>query len=412
MFWTKSFSELIKISESCASSTVGIAEAQGWRPSMEDAFVVELEQLQGTSVVGVFDGHGGAIVSRYAAQALVAHVAQELLAAEVQGPESLGAALVRALGAVEGALRADLAGQKLEQTGSTAICVAVDKRSIASCWLGDSRAVLSVAGSATPLSFDHRPSMEAERARITRAGAHVFRGRVNGTLAVSRALGDTLYKAVAGLDPGAQPVSAAPECVARPRLDADEFVVVACDGVWEKCTNQQAVAFVRAAYARRLTRPHQIARKLVEWCLLAGSTDNMTAAVYLLNTATLDNLDVETADAQLNSTDLAVPAVFDANAVLKLRRPEVATMSEADVQRFLADLGFHHHVVRPTCYGVPLLSSLIRRPQATFADHHVDGECLLEVSEEEFLDDLRMPLADARFMTLALQWWEKTSRWL
>ena len=37
--FNKSFSDLLEIREASASSAVGLAEAQGWRPTMEDAFV-------------------------------------------------------------------------------------------------------------------------------------------------------------------------------------------------------------------------------------------------------------------------------------------------------------------------------------------------------------------------------------
>lgn len=59
---------------------------------------------------------------------------------------------------------------------------------------GDSRAVISVAGVAEPLSYDHKPANESELRRILAAGGYVEFGRVNGNLALSRALGDFLYK--------------------------------------------------------------------------------------------------------------------------------------------------------------------------------------------------------------------------
>ena len=64
--FNKSFSDLLEIREASASSAVGLAEAQGWRPTMEDAFVMNLDAVPGCSVVAVFDGHGGSTVSAYA----------------------------------------------------------------------------------------------------------------------------------------------------------------------------------------------------------------------------------------------------------------------------------------------------------------------------------------------------------
>lgn len=59
---------------------------------------------------------------------------------------------------------------------------------------GDSRAVASVAGRAVPLSIDHKPMLKEEKERIEAAGGWVQFNRVNGHLALSRALGDFMFK--------------------------------------------------------------------------------------------------------------------------------------------------------------------------------------------------------------------------
>lgn len=59
---------------------------------------------------------------------------------------------------------------------------------------GDSRAVLCQKGKAVPLSFDHKPSDPGELQRITNAGGWVDACRVNGYLALSRAIGDFIFK--------------------------------------------------------------------------------------------------------------------------------------------------------------------------------------------------------------------------
>ena len=59
---------------------------------------------------------------------------------------------------------------------------------------GDSRSVVSVGGKAVELSYDHKPDVVTERKRVMQAGCHVEDGRVNGVIAVSRAIGDWEYK--------------------------------------------------------------------------------------------------------------------------------------------------------------------------------------------------------------------------
>lgn len=73
-------------------------------------------------------------------------------------------------------------------------------------------------------------SLVGEKARITAAGGFVDFGRVNGNLALSRAIGDFEFKKSAGLAPEQQIVTAYPDVVVHEIADDDEFLVVACDG--------------------------------------------------------------------------------------------------------------------------------------------------------------------------------------
>jgi protein phosphatase 2C family protein 2/3 len=109
--------------------------------------------------------------------------------------------------------------------------------------------VLGVKGRAKPLSFDHKPGNEGinlililvvpqrnltcfagEKARICAAGGFVDFGRVNGNLALSRALGDFEFKKSAELSPEQQIVTAFPDVIAHSISSDDEFLVIACDG--------------------------------------------------------------------------------------------------------------------------------------------------------------------------------------
>lgn len=62
-------------------------------------------------------------------------------------------------------------------SGTTALLVLTQRSHIATCSLGDSRAVLCRAGVALPLSCDHKPGLPAERERIERAGGRKERRR-------------------------------------------------------------------------------------------------------------------------------------------------------------------------------------------------------------------------------------------
>ena len=73
---------------------------------------------------------------------------------------------------------------------------------------GDSRAVISTKnGRGIPLTEDHKPKHPKETQRIKNAGGFVENGRVNGSLALSRALGDFKFKNNPNITPDHQAVT-------------------------------------------------------------------------------------------------------------------------------------------------------------------------------------------------------------
>lgn len=87
---------------------------------------------------------------------------------------------------------------------------------------------------------------DRELERIKAAGGFVnFAGRVNGNLNLSRSLGDLKYKQTKQLPPEAQMITAEPDITVNALQPDDEFFILACDGVWDCLTNQEAVDFVR-----------------------------------------------------------------------------------------------------------------------------------------------------------------------
>lgn len=78
--------------------------------------------------------------------------------------------------------------------GCTATVALITSSEIYCCNAGDSRTVLSKGKLAVDLSKDHKPDDVEERRRIYAASSFVEDSRVNGMLALSRALGDFEYK--------------------------------------------------------------------------------------------------------------------------------------------------------------------------------------------------------------------------
>ena len=108
---------------------------------------------------------------------------------------------------------------------------------------GDSRAVASSKGQAIELSEDHKPDLPTERSRVIQAGHIVEDGRVDGIIAISRAIGDWEYKST-NLEASKMAVSSFPE-VRSIEINKDlDFVICACDGIWDCMTSQAACDFV------------------------------------------------------------------------------------------------------------------------------------------------------------------------
>jgi protein phosphatase PTC1 len=89
--------------------------------------------------------------------------------------------------------------------------------------VGDARIVLCRNGRALRLSYDHKGSDEQEGRRVSNAGGLILNNRVNGVLAVTRALGDAYMKDLVTGHPYTT------ETVIQ--HETDEFMILACDGV-------------------------------------------------------------------------------------------------------------------------------------------------------------------------------------
>merc|ERR1711913_112336 len=77
--------------------------------------------------------------------------------------------------------------------------------------IGDSRCIACTNGLAEPLSSDHKPCNDEEKSRIEQAGGFVEFNRVNGNLALSRALGDFVFKMNEKLSQSEQIVTCHPD---------------------------------------------------------------------------------------------------------------------------------------------------------------------------------------------------------
>ncbi len=148
---------------------------------------------------------------------------------------------------LEGYSKAKSPAEKMEGiniangVGCTACVALITPTEIYVANAGDSRSVLSVNKIAIGMSEDHKPDLQRESDRIAKAGGSVEEGRVQGSLNLSRSLGDLEYKQNAKLPPEEQMITAYPDVKKENMSDKTDFLVIACDGVWDCLNNEKAV---------------------------------------------------------------------------------------------------------------------------------------------------------------------------
>ncbi|XP_026893607.1 probable protein phosphatase 1N isoform X1 [Acinonyx jubatus] len=256
----------------------GASAVQGWRAHMEDAHCAWLALPglpPGWAFFAVLDGHGGARAALFGARHLPGHVFEALGTAPDE-PEGVRGALRRAFLNADARLRA--LWPRGEPGGSTAVALLVSPRFLYLAHCGDSRAMLSRAGAVAFSTEDHRPLRPRERERIHNAGGTIRRRRLEGSLAVSRALGDFAYKEAPGRPPELQLVSAEPEVTALARQAEDEFMLLASDGVWDAMSGAALARLVASRLCLGLA-PELLCAQLLDTCLCKGSLDNMTCVL-------------------------------------------------------------------------------------------------------------------------------------
>ncbi|XP_078063979.1 protein phosphatase 1B-like [Mustelus asterias] len=193
----------------------------------------------------------------------------------------------------------ELGNNDMDRSGSTAVALLVSPTHVYFINCGDSRGVLQRGRSVHFSTEDHKPCNPREKERIQNAGGSVMIQRVNGSLAVSRALGDYDYKCVDGKGPTEQLVSPEPEVMVIERSQEDEFVILACDGIWDVMSNEELCVFVRSRL--ELTDDlEKICNLVADTCLYKGSRDNMSIELVCFENAPTPSEEARQREAELD----------------------------------------------------------------------------------------------------------------
>lgn len=272
------------------------------------------------SIFGVFDGHGGNQVAEWIRDNFV----KELLKLKSYKDGDYGQALKENFIKMDELMKTQSVKKDLQKyttdknedagmsgiagfsvgtdadianaVGCTACVCIMTKDEVICANAGDSRAVLCKKGMSVELSYDHKPDNAEEKERITKAGGFVEENRVKGMLNLSRALGDLEYKLDPELSAEDQMITCVPDIKVEKIDKNTEFLIIACDGIWDCLTNQEAVDFVReqAQYLKKKSGSsfklsfiiEKMFEKIVAEDIAASGglgCDNMTCSVISIN---------------------------------------------------------------------------------------------------------------------------------
>ncbi|KAK6137140.1 hypothetical protein DH2020_029116 [Rehmannia glutinosa] len=287
----------------------------------KNAAILDLDTS--TSFFGVYDGHGGKVVAKFCAK----YLHQQVLKHEAYLAGDIGTSVQKAFFRMDEMMRGQrgwrelaVLGDKINKftgmiegliwsprSGSAVLLkielpdtlnVATDgpllplelvvfnfkeENQLVVANAGDSRCVISRNGQAYNLSRDHKPDLEVERERILKAGGFIHAGRVNGSLNLARAIGDMEFKQNKFLPAEKQVVTANPDINIVELCDEDEFIVLACDGIWDCMSSQQLVDFVREQLKSEC-KLSVVCEKVLDRCLAPSTAggegcDNMTMII-------------------------------------------------------------------------------------------------------------------------------------
>jgi len=175
---------------------------------------------------------------------------------------------------------------------------------------------------AIDMSIDHKPEDPNELQRILSAGGSLSAdGRVDGGLNLSRSLGDHCYKKTYTLPLSRQKISPKPDIRTLQLTKNDDFIVIACDGIWNVMSSQAVTDFIADRIEKMELK--EITEELLDQCLAPDTKgdgtgcDNMTVVIVRLceefkkSAVECDDLDMSLLEENIEKTDQECPPVWD-----------------------------------------------------------------------------------------------------
>lgn len=163
--------------------------------------------------------------------------------------------------------------EKKEMSGSTINIFYIDfiDKNIYNINLGDSRSIVGYDNKVKSISRDHKPELKSEQKYIIKNGGHVSNGRVQGVLAMSRAVGDKDIQKYINDTPNFFTL----------KLNKDiKFLLHATDGLFDVLTNKDIYKIIMKNLSKNLSAK-EITEKLLKIAYDSNSQDNISISLIL-----------------------------------------------------------------------------------------------------------------------------------
>ena len=239
-----------------------------YRDYMEDKgkSIINYKSNSQNVLICLFDGHGGAEVSKYLQQ-IIHKLWEEILPLNMDNYQNKIKNIFLSI------------DQKLKennyyQIGSTACIIYLtteNSRKILYCAnVGDTRGILIKKNKKMRLTYDDRASDPKEHDRIVSGGGVVFAGRVYGQLMLSRAFGDWELKTYG--------VICEPHIIRYEIEDEDLFLVVGTDGIWDVMEDEDVYQL-----SKKEKNSKEFCDDIMNNAMDRGTMDNVSCFVVGLN---------------------------------------------------------------------------------------------------------------------------------
>ncbi len=293
----------------------GYCDIQGRRRTIEDFHSIHLHPTH--QFYGIFDGHTGNLASKYAAATAYKEISERLsglndyMEVTQHWRNEVQRNLTDAFSTIhENFLKAVSFSPLgvMDQSGTTATIVYVTDEAVVVASVGDSRAILSskldqgdssIIMSAIQLTPDHVASDPNEKKLVEQRGGVVTSAglpRVNGTLAITRSLGDDRLSPWLSREPHVAAMSRRDilsQCGYSDTEGLPCFIVLASDGLWDVVSNQEAVDMVSQAVKAHDDHHgigwesggafQEAAEILTQEAYVRGSTDNIGVCIIAID---------------------------------------------------------------------------------------------------------------------------------